>query len=166
MIYPIGKNYNFDSICPSFYIFLKIPRPGMLGRSRDELFHKDPEYFYCKITFWWQKDKTLKNNTYVKRIKAKRASFVNHVLLYIGDLTILGKHCSSSPFFFLSLNIFIYSLKGSWQISSQHICKFKKIINSGCLQAFSHLYVDLLIIWHKKYNCNVHVSRNSIVLWL
>lgn len=81
MIYPIGRNFNFDSICPSFYIFLKISRLGMLGRSRNELFHNDPEYFYCKITFCWYKDKTLKNDTYVKRIKVNRASLVNRVLL-------------------------------------------------------------------------------------
>lgn len=44
-------------------------------------FHNDPEYFYCKITFCRQKDKTLKNDTYVKGTKEKSASLANHAHL-------------------------------------------------------------------------------------
>lgn len=69
--------------------------------SRNELLQNDPEYFCCKITFCWQKNKTPKSETYMEGTKDKSGSLVNHVHLYIGDLTILGKH-SITTLFFLS----------------------------------------------------------------
>ena len=80
MKYPKEENLILIQF-PFYPKILKTKTRWNIGWKQNWTFPNDPEYFYCKITFCWQKDKILKNDTYVKRIKQKSASLVTHAYL-------------------------------------------------------------------------------------